>query len=852
MSVQLNNNIILKAMNKCFQFCVLIFFNAVLFTSQVVGGEVIQLTKDNLNLLPKGKERDGMAGDWIIKNDKVIAVLGAAAPDREANQMVSSIQGCVIDFTSFEDNNDQLTVFYPQGARVDVPAADTAIVMKGKGKKVQIKFIKYPTDREPYTAETIYTLKNGESQLLIETTYSNDSSSPLEIPVYDKLRCDNDLNDVAGKGNIQPVFIFNKWYHSAYGVASTTHDIHTSGKVSRENLIGLGYVINYSDKGVAMKEKTRVGPGQKVSISRYLFTGRDVAGIQFQHQKLTGIVPCLLNLDLKDANGKKIAEAFVDLKNDSGELVSAAITNKEGAAVLYGGQGEYTLTVAKPGHDTVRTQISVPSETQKSLVMKPQTKFVITATGPAGEEMPIKVEFRGVNATKNPSLGPNKRAEGAGNLYYTRTKNFEVPVQAGEYEIVFSHGPEYHSIIKNESISAGESKNLTVELSSAFETPGWIIADMHNHSTWSGDSHAEVEARVINMAAAGIEFGLASEHNRIADYTPIIKELGMEKVIASAAGAELSGRPGPGDINHQNAFPLKVQDGMRGYGAPKTDKDPYVQMKRLYDYDDNKFKVMQQNHPNIGWLYFDKDRDGDMDHGFGTAPITDVLEMNTGILDIQRWVEGGRTFSRLVPWLQMLNLGYRIYATANSDNHAIGHGSGSVYTYINTPNDKPENIDDIELARRVKEGHMVLTNGPFMDVRVNGALPGGEIIARNAKLNVSVKIYHANWCVINSVQLLINGKADSVFHFSKENSPELFKDGVFVFEKEIPVSLSSDAHIIVGAYGKDERIDISGGRYRNAIPAVVSNPVFVDIDGDGFEPSLDLLGQPLPTGQMRR
>lgn len=829
---------------------IILLFCCSFFSSCGQKSEVILLTQDNLHLLPKGKERDGMAGDWIIKNDKVIAVLGAATPDREANQMVSSIQGCVIDFTSLEANNDQLTVFYPQGARVDVPAADTAIVVREKGKIAQIKFIKYPTDLEPYSAETTYSLRTGESRLHIETVYQNTSSSPVEVPVYDKLRCDNDLNDVTGEGTIQPAFIYNKWYHSAYGVASTTHDLHTSGKVDRDNLIRLGYVINYSAKGAPMEEKSKVEPGQKIVISRYLFTGKDPADIQLQYQELAGAPSNPVTVDLKDELGNKIANAFADLRNDKDELVSAAITGGDGSALLYADEGEYILTVAKPGHDTVKTRVSIPGASQASLVMKPQTKFVITATGPGGVEMPIKVEFRGVNGTKNPSLGPNKRAEGAGNLYYAKGKNFEVPVHAGEYEIIFSRGPEYHSVVKNAAISAGEAKTLTVELPRAFETPGWIIADMHNHSTWSGDSHAEVEARVINMAAAGIEFGLASEHNRIADYTPVIKSLGMEKVIASAAGAELSGRPGPGDINHQNAFPLRIQEGKRGYGIPKTDKDPYVQMKRLYDYDDNKFKVMQQNHPNIGWLYFDKDRDGEVDEGFGTAPMTDVLEMNTGILDIQRWAEGERTFSRLVPWLQMLNLGYRIYATANSDNHGIGHGSGSVYTYINTPNDQPENIDAVELARRVKEGRMVLTNGPFMDVRVNGAMPGEEISVNDGRVNVSIKVFHANWCKINAVQLLINGKAEKAFHFSKEKNPDLFKDDVLAFETEVPVALSSDAHIIVGAYGKDEQILISGSR--KAMPAVLSNPVFVDVDGDGFEPNKDLLGRPIPTAPQRR
>jgi hypothetical protein len=36
------------------------------------------IKKNSLHLLLGGKEVDGMIGDWIIKNNKVIAVIGNA------------------------------------------------------------------------------------------------------------------------------------------------------------------------------------------------------------------------------------------------------------------------------------------------------------------------------------------------------------------------------------------------------------------------------------------------------------------------------------------------------------------------------------------------------------------------------------------------------------------------------------------------------------------------------------------------------------------------------------------------------------------------------------------------------
>src|ERR1700744_115888 len=138
---------------------------AIVMRAPVQAGEIVRVSRDNRALLPHGKEADGMTGDWLIRNDKVTAVIGAASPYREANQMVSSIQGAVIDFTSRAADNDQLVVYYPQGARVDVRAADTILVLQAKGPEVQLKAVKYATAREPYTAETVYTLRDGSSAL---------------------------------------------------------------------------------------------------------------------------------------------------------------------------------------------------------------------------------------------------------------------------------------------------------------------------------------------------------------------------------------------------------------------------------------------------------------------------------------------------------------------------------------------------------------------------------------------------------------------------------------------------------------------------------------------------------------
>ncbi len=64
------------------------------------------------------------------------------------------------------------------------------------------------------------------------------------------------------------------------------------------------------------------------------------------------------------------------------------------------------------------------------------------------------------------------------------------------------------------------------------------------------------------------------------------------------------------------------------------------------------------------------------------------------------------------------------------------------------------------------------------------------------------------------------------------------------------MSLKTDAHLIVLAYGKGETVGkVQGSNMRNAIPIVMSNPVFVDVDGNGFVANKDLLDNPIPTAK---
>jgi len=832
------------------QFLVLILF---LIACHCVtkAGEIIQITPATRYMIPKGKEVDAIDGDWILKNDKVIAVIGNSVAGREANQMVPNVQGAVIDFTSLAANNDNLVAYYPHGYRIFSPSAHKIEVVSSKGKVVILRAIRNPSEEDPYLTVTEYILKDGEPFLHVKTTHHNTGTKNVSFSFADQLRLDNGIEDASPIGDNNLAFIYNKWFHAAYGIYSK-NGLRVPAKpiISGGRKGGISAVFHHTDSGGDITLK----PGQKIEAQRFLLTGIDVSELQRAESGFSSrpLSPSIIKLI--DTYKKPVANAFVEILNKEGEKASFAITDAAGMAKLTLPPGQYSYTITKVGHDTVHRNLIIGNKRKIiTATLKSLTSITCTIkeTG-TNHTLPVKIEFKGIKGTPDPYLGvEKKRAEGTGNLYYAfNEKPFKVPLSPGNYSIIVSHGPEYSTKTKEIQINRGQNKAVTFELRREYSTPGWVIADFHNHTTGSGDNNSEIRSRIINMAAAGIEFAPATEHNRISSYTDDIKKLGLQEFIASCPSIELSGLPGPIAINHQIAFPLRIQDGKQGGGFMGTNADPYLQMKSLYDYDDRKFKFMQQNHPDAAWLYFDKDQDGKPDEGFGSRPLTHAMEINHQMFEILAVTDERATDAdkekRVFYWLQMLNQGDRIYGTANSDNHAVGPGSGGIFNYVYSKYDAPAKIDAVDIAQNAKAGHIVMTNGPFIKADINGSLPGDEVkVDKNSGLKMNIEVFSPGRSKIERVQFLVNGHQDKNLNFTIENHPHLFSDSLLQFKYSFPFVLDKDAHVIVVAKGREREAGAKKGRNAGVYTAV-ANPFFIDVDGNGFVVSKDLLGKALP------
>jgi hypothetical protein len=218
------------------------------------------------------------------------------------------------------------------------------------------------------------------------------------------------------------------------------------------------------------------------------------------------------------------------------------------------------------------------------------------------------------------------------------------------------------------------------------DTKGWISADFHNHSTPSGDNVCDTDGRVINIAVEHLEFAPTTEHNRLYDWEPTIKALGLENHIKTVKGMELTG-----SRQHFNAFPFEPDPLKQDGGAPVWNDDPRITALTLRRWQGERAdRWIQFNHPDLSNMFVDRDSDGIADGGFvGVGSMIDGSESENGpgtdILADSPFklsrpagsLAMKASMCREFIWRQLLNQGHRLVAVGVADAHSVyGNGVG--------------------------------------------------------------------------------------------------------------------------------------------------------------------------------
>lgn len=249
----------------------------------------------------------------------------------------------------------------------------------------------------------------------------------------------------------------------------------------------------------------------------------------------------------------------------------------------------------------------------------------------------------------------------------------------------------------------------------------------------------------------------------------------------------------------------------------------------------------------------------------------DIYDMLARTLDEQAELAAG-TYTlgdghegQIDDWFTLLNLGLRYTALGNSDTHGkTSVESGCPRNYVQVESDTPGMATAEEIAAAVRAGRVVASYGPFVRFWANEPEngPGATVVDGDA-LTLGIEVQSPDWFDVDRVELYENGT------LIEEWTLDAPQDGSIDLETEIEITPTKDAWYVVIALGRDtldpmytpveippiqlqdvvtdalSGLDAVASMLGPAIPIprtfpilpyALTNPIWVDQDGDGFDP----------------
>lgn len=215
-------------------------------------------------------------------------------------------------------------------------------------------------------------------------------------------------------------------------------------------------------------------------------------------------------------------------------------------------------------------------------------------------------------------------------------------------------------------------------------------------------------------------------------------------------------------------------------------------------------------------------------------------------------------------WFSLLNLGFRYTALGNSDTHdKTGVEAGCPRNYVASPTDDPAYIRTEDIAAAVKAGHVIATTGPFVRFTADDAYSVGDELVSDQPVQFYIEVQSPTWYNVDHVELYRNGELIEEWQIESPNADIVnlaatFEDQPDVDSWYVVIAMGDDAldplftpveyppvylqDVVSEALsGVDAVSNLLSAlpphpRQYSVYPYALTNPIYVDIDGDGWDP----------------
>ena len=402
----------------------------------------------------------------------------------------------------------------------------------------------------------------------------------------------------------------------------------------------------------------------------------------------------------------------------------------------------------------------------------------------------------------------------------------ELSIPAGTWRVQVSRGWHFSLYDEVFTVSEGESRDLTVTLTEELPIPGWSAGEFHQHSAPSLDSEIAYRTRIQSNIVEGVGFMVPSDHDVMADYPRMVREMGYQDDIgAPITGLEISPRVGhlgaygvefrADDPNGAGGAPplsIKVSDGVDG--APDVWTLRTIP-ELIQEARSRGAEVIQVNHPRDTTGYFDT---VGFDPNTGVQP-TDHVQWIADFDTVEVFNGANDLCAVMKDWQALLLQGERITAVGNSDSHGLGRPVGYPRNYLPTAARRAIDISREELVSALKLGRASIGGGAYLSL--GGGIMWGDTLSGSSH-PIELKAYSPSFTRLSRIRAFYNGQE----LWSRALSSE--RNALVDFEELIHLETPVDGFVIFFAEGPDLEA-VHPGQPTFAL----SNPLWIDSDGDG-------------------
>ncbi len=657
---------------------------------------------------------------------------------------------------------------------------------------------------------TTYTIPPEKGQVTIKSTFRNSGQKTIDrlsLSVY-----------------------FNALHFYNYNPYHREYFPDLNFRVYQKKTLYLGWV-NLGSRPAKLPEQLL--PGQSIEFNHALIVRKDVS-------ELLSVIYGLLK--------KEVFPVEVSLKNGSktpGEVVVEEVLSSSVFFRNYFMGGEQIKIFLPEGIYRFRAHF-FPAVIEKTIRVSKVTHNRLELAPPAsgrlklklidkkGKPLPGKISVFGLEGTRTPYFAPENPVESGRswerfkNSMYAHPQPLEIELAPGRYLLVASYGPLYTSERQVVEILSEQTREITFKLEKAVSLKGYISVDPHLH-TINSDGTLSVAERLRSIVAENLDVAIATDHNYVTDYQPELNRLGLGDYLRVFSGVEVTPL---NNYLHFNNYPVVVKPEEKTGGAivPLFDKvaDLFKACRQK-----NPTSLLQLNHPRAGNLgYFEN---VGLDQKAAGSARGD-LELGFDLIEIMN----GASFHRgndqaVTDWLNLLNQGFRFPAVGSSDSHGADGGEPGYSRVVVRCPKKLKDLGWEDLASSLKKGQSFVTNGPLVEFTVNGKFqPGDQFTDRDGKVRARIRVQSAPWIEVSEVRVIVNGERKIVFPVGTPASePEKFN-------RKVDIELEADAYLVVEVVGRQSLYPVVQQPARNgqlqeaALPYAITNPVFVDVDGNGL------------------